>query len=137
MFPVRKYETDDNEEKIAEMPLVRVEMIKGKSREYKDTVLDIIHNGLVDAFGIEDWDRFQRITEIDKGDFERPDDKTDDFMIIELTVFPGRDKEQKRKAIEMITDNLNKELGIKKTDVFIVLNELPLENWGLGGRQMG
>ena len=119
------------------MPLVRVEMIKGKSREYKDTVLDIIHNGLVDAFGIEDWDRFQRITEIDTGDFERPDDKTDDFMIIELTVFPGRDKEQKRKAIEMITDNLNKELGIKKTDVFIILNEPPLENWGLGGKQMG
>ena len=119
------------------MPLVRVEMIKGKSREYKDAVLDIIHNGLVDAFGIEDWDRFQRITEIDKEDFERPDDKTDDFMIIELTVFPGRDKEQKRKAIEMIMDNLNKELGIKKTDVFIVLNEPPLENWGLGGRQMG
>ena len=119
------------------MPLVKVEMIKGKNREYKDTVLDIIHNGLIDALGIEDWDRFQRITEIDKEDFETPDDKTDDFMIIELTIFPGRDKEKKRKAIETITDNLSKELGIKKTDVFIILNEPPLENWGLGGRQMG
>ena len=119
------------------MPVVNVSMLKGKTPEYKNTVLDCIHEGLVQSIGIEDWDRFQRISEYEKADFEKPDFKSDDFMIIELTIFPGRDKEQKRKAIETITDNLSKELGIKKTDVFIVLNEPPLENWGLGGRQMG
>ena len=36
------------------MPLVKVEMIKGKSRDYKASVLDIIHGTLVESFGIED-----------------------------------------------------------------------------------
>lgn len=117
------------------MPLVRIEMIKGKSRDYKTSVLDMIHAALVEALGIEEWDRFQRIIEIDKADFELPEGKTDNFMIIEMTLFPGRSKEQKKQVIETITQNLNKELGIKNTDVFIVINEPPLDNWGLAGKQ--
>ena len=117
------------------MPLVNVNMLKGKSTQYKETVLDCIHNALVDSIGIEDWDRFQRVTEYDRNDFEFPSFKTDDFMIIELTLFPGRTKEQKAAAIEAITGSLNSALSIAPSDVFIVINEPPLENWGMGGKQ--
>lgn len=117
------------------MPLVKVEMLKGKSSEYKKTVLDCIHQGLFESLGIEDWDRFQRITEYDREDFEFPDFKTDAFMIIELTLFPGRTKEQKGDAIKAITSRLEESLGIAPSDVFIVINEPPLENWGMGGVQ--
>lgn len=119
------------------MPLVRVDMIKGKSPEYKKTVLDCTHVGLMESIGIEDWDRFQRIVEIPKEDFETAPEKTDNFMIIELTLFPGRTKEQKGNAVKTITDRLVDHLGITPTDVFIVINEPPLENWGMGGRQKG
>ena len=117
------------------MPLVKIEMLKGKSPEYKKLVFDCVHEGLVEAIGIEDWDRFQRIVEYDKADFEMPDFKTDNFMIIELTLFPGRTKEQKGKAIEVITDKLIKALSIEPSDVFIIIKEPPLENWGMGGKQ--
>ncbi len=40
------------------MPLVRVDMRKGKIPEYKKTVHDCIHEGLVEAIQIEDWDIF-------------------------------------------------------------------------------
>ena len=40
------------------MPLVKVNMLKGKDPEYKKTLLDCIHDGMVDSLGIEDWDRF-------------------------------------------------------------------------------
>ena len=119
------------------MPLVRVDMIKGKSPEYKKTVLDCIHAGLMESIGIEDWDRFQRIVEIPGDDFETAPEKTDNFMIIELTLFPGRTKEQKGDAIKAITSRLGDGLGIAPTDVFIVINEPPLENWGMGGVQKG
>lgn len=119
------------------MPLVRIEMKKGKSSEYKKTLFDCVHTALVEAFGIEEWDRFQRIIEIDKDDFETAPEKTDDFMIIELTIFPGRSKEQKKKAIERITAILGERLSIAPTDIFIVMNEPPLENWGMGGYQKG
>ena len=119
------------------MPLVRIDMIKGKSPEYKKKVLSSVHEALVESLGIESWDRFQRIVEIDREDFETSSDKTDNFMIIELTLFPGRTKEQKESAIVKITEKLGSELGIKPTDVFIVINEPPLENWGMGGKQKG
>ncbi|MCR4656789.1 MAG: tautomerase family protein [Lachnospiraceae bacterium] len=119
------------------MPLVKVEMLKGKSPEYKKALFECIHKGLVDSIGIEEWDRFQRIYEYEKDDFEIPSFKTDDFMIIELTVFPGRTKEQKGKVIEMITENLKNSLSIDPADVFITINEPPLENWGIGGKQKG
>ena len=119
------------------MPLVKVEMLRGKDPEYKKTVLDCIHQGLVDSVGIEDWDRFQRITEYDRGDMEFPSFKTDDFMIVEIKLFPGRTKEQKAALIESITGNLNRSLGIAASDVFIVIDEPSLENWGIGGKQKG
>lgn len=80
------------------MPLVRINIIKGKSKEFKKTLLNSVHEGLIEAFGIADWDRFQRIAEIDKDDFELPEGKTENFMIIELTVFPGRTSEHADNA---------------------------------------
>ena len=117
------------------MPIVNVAMLKGRSPEYKKTVLNCIHQGLVDAIGIEDWDRFQRITEYDREDFEIPSFKTDAFMIIEMKLFPGRTKEQKKDLIEKITGALKERLSVDPSDVFIVIQEPPLENWGIGGKQ--
>lgn len=117
------------------MPLVRIDMIRGKSPEYKKAVFEAVHTGLIEALEIEDWDRFQRIVEIDKEDFEVPEGKTNNFMIIELTLFPGRTKEQKRHAIEAITEKLGEKLGVAAADIFIVITEPPLENWGMAGKQ--
>lgn len=39
----------------------------------------------MEGLGISDWDRFQRIIEFDRTDFETPAEKSDNFMIIELT----------------------------------------------------
>ena len=119
------------------MPLIRVDIVKGKSPEYKKILLDCIHEGMMETLGIEDWDRFQRIIETDKEDFEIPSGKTENFTIIEITMFQGRSKEQKRALIEIITKKLGERLEIIPTDVFIIINEPPNENWGLGGKQKG
>ena len=89
----------------------------------------------MESIGIADWDRFQRIIEIDRADFETSPEKTDQFMIIEITMFQGRTKEQKKALIEAVTRKLGERLGILPTDVFIVIQEPPNENWGMGGRQ--
>ena len=119
------------------MPLVRIDVVKGKSKEFKKTLLDSVHEALIETFGIEDWDRFQRIIEFDRADFEAPAEKSDNFMIIELTLFPGRTKEQKKAAIEIITTKLVEALSIAPEDVFIIIAEPPLENWGMAGKQKG
>jgi phenylpyruvate tautomerase PptA (4-oxalocrotonate tautomerase family) len=113
------------------MPLVKIELLKGKSAEYKKTLLESVHAGLVESLGIEDWDRFQRIIEYDKADFEFPDFKSDNFMIIGLTIFPGRTAEQKQSAITLIKNKLNSNLKIEPKDVFIVIIDPPRENWSI------
>ena len=35
----------------------------------------------------------------------------------------------------MITDNLKNRLSIDPGDVFVIINEPPLENWGMSGHQ--
>ena len=117
------------------MPLVKINLIKGKSPEFKKTVFDCVHHGLIEALGISDWDRFQRIIEFDRTDFESPAEKSDNFMIIELTLFPGRTKEQKKTAIEIITAKLVAALSIAPEAVFIIISEPPFENWGMAGKQ--
>ena len=119
------------------MPLVKINLLKGKSAEYKKTVFDCVHQGLIESLGISDWDRFQRLIEFDRTDFEAPAEKSDNFMIIELTIFPGRTREQKKAAIEIITAKLVEALSIAPKDVFIIISEPPLENWGMAGNQKG
>lgn len=119
------------------MPLVKINLLKGKSAKYKKTVFDCVHQGLIESLGISDWDRFQRIIEFDRTDFEAPAEKSDNFMIIELTIFPGRTREQKKAAIEIITAKLVEALSIAPEDVFIIISEPPLENWGMAGNQKG
>ncbi len=117
------------------MPLVRIEIIKGKDNEYKKKVMDAVHKALVNAIQIESGDRFQRLYEIEEEFFEKSESKTDNFTMIEITMFQGRTKEQKARIYEEIVKELYEKLGIQPTDVFIVINEPPNENWGLAGKQ--
>lgn len=115
------------------MPLVKVEILKGKSQEYKKAILDGIHSALVEAFEILDGDKMQRLYELDEDCFERSTNKTENITLIELTVFKGRSFEAKKKLYSAIVRNLAKSPGIDGKDIFIVINEPPLENWGVKG----
>jgi phenylpyruvate tautomerase PptA (4-oxalocrotonate tautomerase family) len=42
------------------MPLVQIEILKGRSPEHKKALLDAVHSSLVESFGIPDKDRQQR-----------------------------------------------------------------------------
>ena len=117
------------------MPLVRIEIIKGQTKEYKKIFLETVHEALELALGIPSGDRYQRLYELESGDFERGPGKTEKFCIIELTIFPGRSKETKGKIIEEITRLLGQRLNIPPPDIFIVIHDPPFENWGFAGAQ--
>jgi 4-oxalocrotonate tautomerase family enzyme len=117
------------------MPLVKIEIVKGKTKEYKKIFLQTVHDALMNTLNIPDDDRFQRIYEIEEEDFERNATKTDKFSIIELTLFPGRSKEVKRNVIKEIIRLLGERLNISPADIFIIINEPVLDNWGMRGDQ--
>lgn len=114
------------------MPLVTVTMIKGKSKELRKSILDVVHSSLVISFKIPDHDRNQRIIEIDQDNYEFPSGKSNNYMTVEMTVFPGRSIEAKRRLYKEIVTGL-KALSVPRDDILIVLNEPPLQNWGIRG----
>ena len=115
------------------MPLVKVEIIEGKSREYKQALLDGIHAALVEAFRIPDYDRMQRLYELERENFETAPTKTERFTLIEITAFEGRSLEAKKNLYSAIVRNLSQSPGINGDDITIVLHDPPLENWGIRG----
>ena len=117
------------------MPHVRIEIIKGQSAEYRTTLMQSVFEGLVNALSITELGRNQRLYELDECHYERPPGKTEKYTTIELTLMPGRSAEMKRDAILEITRLLGERLQIAPTDILIIINEQPLENWGFRGEQ--
>lgn len=116
------------------MPLVKISIRKGRSDLKKKALLNGIHMALVEAFKIPDQDRVQRLDEYDESVFEIPNDRSDKFTIIEITILPGRSFEAKKKLYKLIFDHLKK-LGYQDNDAAIILHEPELNNWGVrGGR---
>lgn len=116
------------------MPLVKVEILKGSSKEYKKGILEGIHVALVEAFKIPDDDRIHRIYELSKENFEFDTYKSERFVLIEITIFEGRSLEAKKTLYKSIVRNLNERLGIPDNDILITLQEVPLDNWGIRGK---
>jgi phenylpyruvate tautomerase PptA (4-oxalocrotonate tautomerase family) len=115
------------------MPFVRISLLKIWTTGQKRKISDKIHESLVEEFKIPDHDYNHQIIEFDKDNFFYSKFKTKRCVLVEMTVFPGRSKDAKRALYEKITARL-RELGIEAGDVTIVLNEPPLENWGLAGK---
>ncbi len=53
------------------MPLVKIEIRKGKSKEHKKAILNCVHDALVETVKIPDYERFQRIYELDEDSLKR------------------------------------------------------------------
>ena len=114
------------------MPLVRIEIRRGRTPAEKRALMEAIHSALVEALQIPDWDRTQRLIEHEAEDFEIPPGKTERYTLIEITMFPGRSLDAKRRLYRALVQNLGA-LGIVASDTFIVLHEPPMENWGIRG----
>ena len=61
-----------------------------------------VHDSLVAAFKIPDHDRNQRIIEIQPDNLEYPVGKTENFIAIEMTVYPGRSLQAKKALYQEI-----------------------------------
>ncbi len=111
------------------MPLVKVEIYKGKNEEYRRAILDGIHSALVETIKIPDDDRTQRLYELDPACFERGGNKSENVTLVEITMFKGRSMEAKKNLYKAIVRNLGRAPGISDKDIVITLIELPLESW--------
>ncbi len=114
------------------MPLVKLSMIEGRTLDEKHAVADAVYAALVESFKIPVYDRNIRIEEYERENYILPPGKSEKYVLVEITAFSGRTVDAKRLLYKNIIDNLKK-LGIDAMDIFIVVYEEPLENWGIRG----
>lgn len=56
--------------------------------------------------------------------------------VIRVEMFKGRTRDQKRTLIKELTDSFLRTCGGKAESVFIVIEDVEKENWGIGGELM-
>jgi 4-oxalocrotonate tautomerase len=110
---------------------------RSKPESHKQKISDVVHRAMVETVNVPPLDRFQIITEHSKGDFIYDAQylniaRTDDLVIIQITLNAGRTTELKKALYRRIAELLHLEAGIRKEDVFISLVEVSKENWSFG-----
>jgi phenylpyruvate tautomerase PptA (4-oxalocrotonate tautomerase family) len=118
------------------VPLVRISLVKGKTPAYRRKLGDAIHNALVDTIDVPLADRFQLLTEHEPGDLIYDPGflgiaRTNDIVIVQITLSAGRTLEKKRALFRRIADNLAA-LGLRREDAWVNLVEVAKENWSFG-----
>jgi phenylpyruvate tautomerase PptA (4-oxalocrotonate tautomerase family) len=111
------------------MPMIKIEMLEGKTADYKKSVLNSVQNAVKDAVAVDEINIVQRIYEISEGSYIKPADRGNNLTIIEITLYPGRPESTKKKLFEEIVKNLSEDPGIEAGDIITVLHEPPMENW--------
>ncbi|MBI1321063.1 MAG: 4-oxalocrotonate tautomerase [Candidatus Hydrogenedens sp.] len=52
---------------------------------------------------------------------------------VNVQITAGATREQKAEIVRDITDSLVRVLGKKPANTHVVIQEIPLDNWGIGG----
>ena len=119
------------------MPLARISLRRGKSPAHRKAILDGVYAALRETFDVPENDRFMTIDEYDKGNFSYDPyylgiARSDDLVIIQLTVSNTRTLAQKKALYRAIVAQLTLDPGLRQQDVFINLVEVKPENWSFG-----
>jgi 4-oxalocrotonate tautomerase len=117
-----------------DMPLVKIHLRRGKSAEYLRSVADAVHEALVAQANVPADDRFQIVCEhAGEAIIAHPTyagaDRSDDLIIIEITLNAGRTLEIKKNLYADIAARLGQAADVRPDDVLISLVEVTKENW--------
>ena len=119
------------------MPLVRIALRSGKSPDYRRAIGEAVHQCMVEVLNVPPDDRFQVVTEHDSDSLIYDPtylgiSRSDDIVIIQITLNQGRTVEMKRQFYSALAQSLAARPGVRKEDVFISLVEVAKENWSFG-----
>jgi phenylpyruvate tautomerase PptA (4-oxalocrotonate tautomerase family) len=120
------------------MPFVRIDLIRGKSPDYRKTLGDIVYKAMIDVINIPEDDKFQVITEhapeeINIAERYLGNRYSSDVIFIQITLSAGRSVDVKKAFYRRVVDDIHSQLKMRREDVVINLVEVAKENWSFGG----
>ena len=93
----------------------------------------VIHDCLQLAIGTAENKRFQRFFPMAADNFYYPEDRSEQYTVIEIMMFEGRSIAVKKQLIRLMFESIQQQLGIDNNDLEIVVLEVPKHNWGVRG----
>lgn len=119
------------------MPITRVALRRGKPVAYRQAILQGLYEAMHETFNVPETDYFMLVSEHEAADFwcsptYLVGPRSDDLVIIQLTVNNTRTLAQKKALYRRIAEKLAGNPGLRPEDVFINLIETTVENWSLG-----
>ena len=118
------------------MPLVRIDVVEGRSGEELRELADVVQEVMLDVFAAPERDRYQMVHEHRPGRIIAEDtglgfERTDDVVIIQVTQ-QGRGEEQKKALYAELADRLQKRVGLAPSDLIISVTENTRADWSFG-----
>lgn len=119
------------------MPLTQISTLNHITDERKQAVMDGIYAAMRETFAVPEGDRFMTVSEYAPADFSYgvhyPGvERSDDLVIIQITVSNNRTREQKLALYNAINKELGERANYRPDDIFINIVEVLPENWSFG-----
>lgn len=120
------------------MPSTLIEVRRPYAPDEEARVIESVQRALIEGFKIPDDDRCVRLVSHEPHRFICPQGKIQpsSYTVVTVCAFAGRSLDAERNLYRAIVRNLSDQ-GIPSDHVKILLVEIPRENWGLAGGQVG
>jgi phenylpyruvate tautomerase PptA (4-oxalocrotonate tautomerase family) len=118
------------------MPLVRIDVVQGRSEEDLRRLADTVHGVMLDVFAAPPGDRYQIVTEHPPGRLYIEDTglgftRTDAVTVIQITQ-QGRSDRQKRAVYAALASRLERECSLSPEDLVVSVTSNSLSDWSFG-----
>ena len=118
------------------MPLVRIDVIEGRTDEQLRTLADVVQQVMLDVFAAPERDRYQVIHEHSPGRIIAEDtglglERTDGIVVVQVTQ-QGRDDEQKKAFYASLAARLESEAGVRPQDLIVSVVANTAADWSFG-----
>jgi len=118
------------------MPLMKFDVIEGRSDAELKALLDAAHRAMVAAFKVPERDRYQILRQHPRAHMIVEDtglgiERSDKIVVVQ--VVSRRRSQEKREALyRLLSEELEKSCGIKPSDVMVSIVENGDEDWSFG-----
>jgi phenylpyruvate tautomerase PptA (4-oxalocrotonate tautomerase family) len=118
------------------MPLLRIDLIKGRSEAELKELLDAIHSAMLAAFKVPERDRYQIVHQHPPAEMRIEDTglgipRTEAMVMVQVTTRP-RTRLEKQNFYEVLCQELVQRCGIKASDVVVAITQNADEDWSFG-----
>lgn len=118
------------------MPLIKVDLMKGRKPEEIKHILDVAHQVVLEAFQVPEGDRYQVVTQHEPYEMIMEDtglgfDRSDKVILFTIVSTQRTDK-MKKDFYRLLTEKLEKQCQLNPKDIMITFVTNGAGEWSFG-----